>query len=86
MKPSIWKSRKFWIMLADVVVSLIVTVGGWYLSPPLMDKIVAIIAILQAPVLFVIGAIAYEDKAAIEANNSLEVANIYAANGKTEPL
>ena len=61
MKPNIWKSRKFWIMVVDVVVSLIVTVGGWYLAPEVLDRIISVVGILQAPVLFVIGAIAYED-------------------------
>ena len=53
-------------MFWDVVVSLFVTVGGWYLAPTVLDKIVAVIAILQTPVLFLIGAIAYEDKAAMD--------------------
>jgi len=61
MKPNLFLSRKFWIMVVDVVVSLVVTVGGWYLTPAVLDKIISVIAILQAPVLFVIGAIAYED-------------------------
>jgi hypothetical protein len=68
-KPSVFKSRKFWIMIFDVLVSLTVTVGGWYLAPAILDKVVAIIAILQAPVLFVIGAIAYEDGKVIENQN-----------------
>lgn len=66
MKPSIFKSRKFWIMVVDVVVSLVVTIGGWYLTPEIMDKVVVVIGILQAPILFVIGAIAYEDGKVIE--------------------
>jgi hypothetical protein len=61
MKPSIWKSRKFWIMVYDTLISLIVNVGCVYLFPQVKDVILIITGILQAPVLFVIGAIAYED-------------------------
>ena len=64
---SLFKSRKFWLMLWDVVISLVVTVGGWYLAPDQLDKITAIVAILQAPVVFLIGAIAYEDGKAFDA-------------------
>jgi hypothetical protein len=67
MKPSIFKSRKFWLMIFDLVVSLIITIGGWYLAPAIMDKIVTIIGILQAPIIFLIGAIAYEDGQAMKA-------------------
>ena len=52
-------------MIFDVVVSLVVTLTGWWLAPDIVDKIVTIVGILQAPVLFVIGAIAYEDAAVI---------------------
>ena len=44
MKPSIFKSRKFWLMIFDLVVSLIITVGGWYLAPAIMDKILTSIS------------------------------------------
>ena len=57
------KSRKFWLMVWDVVISLVIAVGGWYLAPDQLDKITTIIGILQAPVVFLIGAIAYEDAA-----------------------
>ena len=64
-KPSIWKSRKFGIMVWDTIVSLVLTVGAVYFFPQVKELIVTLIGILQAPVLFVIGAIAYEDKAAM---------------------
>jgi hypothetical protein len=63
MKPSIWKSRKFWIMIWDTVVSLVLSLGVPYFFPQFKDMIVILIGILQAPVLFLIGAIAYEDAA-----------------------
>ena len=65
-KPNLFKSRKFWIMIFDVVVSLVVTIGGWYLAPAVLDRIISIIAILQPTILLLIAAIAYEDKAAME--------------------
>lgn len=61
MKPNIFKSRKFWLMIWDVIVSLILTIGGWFLVPDAIDKISIVVGILQAPVIFLIGAIAYED-------------------------
>jgi hypothetical protein len=61
MKPSIWQSRKFWIMIFDTVISLIINVGCVYVFPSAKDMILVITGILQAPILFVIGAIAYED-------------------------
>lgn len=63
MTVPIWKSRKFLIMMTDVVISLIVTICGWYLAPEVLDRIITIVGILQAPIVFVIGAIAYEDAA-----------------------
>jgi hypothetical protein len=69
-KPSIWKSRKFWIMVWDTIVSLVLSIVVPYFVPSAKDMIVLLIGILQAPVLFVIGAIAYEDAAAM--NNGLK--------------
>ena len=63
MKPSIFKSRKFWIMVSDTVVSLVVFFGGLYLTEATMAQVVQLIAILQVPVAFLIAAIAYEDGA-----------------------
>ncbi len=76
MKPSIWKSRKFWILIFDVTASLIVTIGGWYLAPAIQDRIVTLIGILQAPVLFLIGAIAYEDAANMRAESTAYAADM----------
>jgi hypothetical protein len=69
-KPSIWKSRKFWIMVWDTIVSLVLSIVVPYFVPSAKDMIVLLIGILQAPVLFVIGAIAYEDGVAM--NNGLK--------------
>jgi hypothetical protein len=66
-KPSIFKSRKFWIMVWDTVVSLTLSFVVPQFFPEMKDTIVLLVGILQAPVLFVIGAIAYEDAAVIAA-------------------
>lgn len=71
---TLWKSRKFRIMVYDTVVSLVTVIGGWFLAPDMMDKIITVIGILQAPVLFVIGGIAYEDAA--------QKANVFTAEDK----
>ena len=57
------QSRKFKIMLFDTLISLIVTLATWYLSPADLHKVLTLIGILQAPVLAVIGGIAVEDAA-----------------------
>ena len=63
MKPSIWKSRKFWIMVADFVVSGVLYFGAKYIAPAAFEDVQWLILSLQAPVAFLIGAIAYEDAA-----------------------
>jgi hypothetical protein len=67
MKPSIWKSRKFWIMVWDVIISLVTNVGVVFLFPEAKEIVKILTGILQAPVLLVIGAIAYEDAAYMNA-------------------
>lgn len=58
---NLWNSRKFRILIVDTVIALIVTLAGWFFAPDVLDKILIVIGILQAPVVAVIGGIAYED-------------------------
>ena len=58
---SLFKSRKFWLMVTDLVVSLTLFFVGKYTSPELFEDIKFVIAALQPVIITVIGAIAYED-------------------------
>lgn len=55
------RSRKFWLLVMDALISSIVYFGGKYLAPQAMDDLKFIIAGWQPIVLLVIGAIAAED-------------------------
>lgn len=59
----ILKSRKFWIMVVDIVVSIATYFLTKYAAPALAGDILFLIAALQPAVLFVIGGIALEDAA-----------------------
>lgn len=59
----ILKSRKFWLMVVDVVVSLTSVLLGWYLAPEQAERIMTVIAILQPVVVSLIIGIAVEDAA-----------------------
>ncbi len=61
---SLFKSRKFWIMIVDVVVSSATYFITKYAAPDLAKDILFLIGAWQPVVLFVIGGIALEDAAA----------------------
>jgi hypothetical protein len=63
---SLFKSRKFWLMVTDLVVSLTLFFVGKYTSPELFEDIKFVIAALQPVIITVIGAIAYEDGKAMD--------------------
>lgn len=54
-------SRKFWIMIADVVFSMALYFVGKYGAPNLMADVKFLIATIQPVIIAVIGAIAWED-------------------------
>jgi len=58
---SLIRSRKFWLMILDTVVSLITYFVGIYLAPHAAEQILTVIALLQPVFVTLIGAIAYED-------------------------
>lgn len=57
----LFRSRKFWVALFDLVVSLILYFVGKYAAPAVADDIKFVIAAIQPVFLLVIGGIAYED-------------------------
>jgi len=64
-----WQSRKFRVLVYDAVVAIITLVATQFLAPDYADLVLTVIGILQAPVLFVIGGIAYEDGQAKRGGN-----------------
>jgi hypothetical protein len=55
------KSRKFWLMVLDVVVSFATYFITKYVNPEMTKDILFVIAGLQPVIVTLIGAIAYED-------------------------
>ena len=62
-KPSIWKSRKFWIMVFDIAVSTATYFLTAYAAPDVAKNILWVIATWQPIVIAVIVSIAAEDVA-----------------------
>jgi hypothetical protein len=57
----LWKSRKFWIVVLDVVVSCALFFGAKYIAPEAFEDVKFVIGVLQAPVLMLIGAITVQN-------------------------
>jgi hypothetical protein len=66
MKPSIWRSRKFWIAVVDAFGGLLALYAGALLLPDKAELIVATYAFIQIPVGVLINSIAKEDAAAMQ--------------------
>jgi uncharacterized membrane protein len=62
---SLLKSRKFWIMIADVVISTLTYFVAHYVSPELGENIIWLIGAWQPVVYAVIAGIATEDAATL---------------------
>jgi hypothetical protein len=63
---SIFKSRKFWIMVADVSVSTATYLVTSFVNPALADKIIWLIGAWQPVIVMVVAGIAIEDAAKTE--------------------
>ena len=66
-KPSIWKSRKFWIAVVDCIISLVGIWAAFLLIPDQAVLVVASFAALQLPVIALINSIAQQNVAALNA-------------------
>ena len=65
------KSRKFWVVLFDLGVSLVLYFTGKYAAPALAEDVNFLIAAIQPAFLFLVGSIAYEDGQAKRAGNHI---------------
>ena len=59
------RSRKFWILVLDVIVSSVLFFGAKYIAPVAFEDVKFIIGVLQAPVLFLITAYTIQNSVAI---------------------
>jgi hypothetical protein len=60
-------SRKFWVVVFDFTVSIVLYFGSKYASASAFEDIKFLIGALQVPVGFLIASIAHEDAAGIQA-------------------
>ena len=51
----IWKSREFWTIVLDLLVSAALYFGGRYLAPDAFDDLKWVIAAIQPVALFLLG-------------------------------
>jgi ABC-type uncharacterized transport system permease subunit len=65
------RSRKFWLMILDVVISTVTYFLGTLADPAVAEKILWLIAAWQPVIVTVIGSIAYEDAANMAASANL---------------
>ena len=82
MKPNpflgLLHSRKFWLAMLDLLIGMVTYFVARY-APQAGDDVKFVFASIQPVLLLVIGAIAYEDKAAIQADARIEEAKVYDA-------
>jgi hypothetical protein len=67
--PNIFKSRKFWIMVADVILSTVIYFVGKYAIPSIADDVKWVVLAWQPAVYAVINGIATEDAARLTSGN-----------------
>ena len=75
------KSRKFWLMIADLVFSCGVYFVGKYAGPEASADILWLIGILQPVIISLITGIAIEDSARFKADGAVASAEIASGNG-----
>ena len=63
----IFKSRKFWTAIVDLVVSLVLYFTAKYASPEMAEDVKFLIVSFQPVFLMIVAGIAYEDAAAKKA-------------------
>jgi len=68
MKPNIFKSRKFWIVVSDAIISIATMAITLYLAEDVETRgfVLGVIAALQPVIMALINGIATEDAAAMD--------------------
>ena len=73
---SLLKSRKFWLMVADVTISSITYFVGQYVSPEVGENIIWLIGSWQPVIYALITGIATEDAANVTAKSVVAAAKV----------
>ena len=73
-------SRKFLALILDTVISTVILVGGWYLSPQYLDRVVVVIGIYQPVFIALIAAITAEDNAQRKLDAAIYESDVLAAD------
>ena len=60
-KYPLWKSRKFWLLIIDIVVSSVMFFGGRYLGPEEYEIAKFLVAAIQPVFIMLIGAYTYQN-------------------------
>ena len=71
------RSRKFWLMVLDLVISLATYFVTKYVNPELSKDVLFVIAGMQPVFITIIGAIAYEDAANVRASADGQISESY---------
>ena len=66
-------SRKFWLLVLDMIISLVTYFSVKYLAPAAVDDILEVLKWMQLIFALVIGSIAYEDGKQIQASADIEM-------------
>ena len=82
---SIFKSRKFWLMLVDVIVSLITYFITKYAAPEMTKDVLMVIGLLQPVIIFVITSITVQNVAAMKYLSKQNAVTIVNNNPYTTP-
>ena len=72
---SLLKSRKFWLLILDAILSLSVYFLGKYV-PVAAEDLNVLILTLQPVFITIIGSVAYEDAAAMRAKSAVDVSKV----------
>ena len=59
-KYPLWKSRKFWLLILDIVLSSAAFFGARYLDPDAQEIVKFVVLVLQPVFTMLIGAYAYQ--------------------------
>jgi hypothetical protein len=82
---TIWNSRKFWLMVADVTVSLATYFIGKYMNPAAAQDLLFLIGAIQPVVISVIVSITVQNLEGIKAEGAVRQALVYTETETPKP-
>jgi hypothetical protein len=85
MTSSIWQSRKFWLTILDIAVSLATFFGGKYMTEASSAELIFVIGVLQPVFLMLIDTYTRQNVAGIQAAAVVAAAQVTPAEPCAEP-